>query len=362
MPTNPSTRWDPIPVWGWYYASPGVPAEGNIAFTVADRIRRTDGTAIYPGCAKVEVRIGDSVGQDGAVRSAVRAGLLARDTAAAAAAGVTFNAAAWDAAWDAALTAAVFTSYYASDDPDIIEKGYQVQVDERLTIPYGSGKTYFIQPMLSDLAKPVPGINLADVEVPPGSPNAPAPIYAKGQPGGVAGLDADGAVVDAFGVKVVAGGTVGATGPQGPAGPAGVTGNTGPVGPAGPQGFAGSQGPTGPAGPAGPAGPQGLKGDTGAAGIAGPTGPAGAVGPAGPTGPAGSAGATGTAGPAGATGPAGPTGPTGPAGSAAPINQLGTPSNPVTDPNATRPTGLTRVYWDCATAPVNGAVGDKWDH
>ncbi len=34
-------------------------------------------------------------------------------------------------------------------------------------------------------------------------------------------------------------------------------------------------------------------------------------------------------------------------------NTLGTLSNPVTDPNAKRPTGLTRVVWDTPTTPVN---------
>ena len=39
-------------------------------------------------------------------------------------------------------------------------------------------------------------------------------------------------------------------------------------------------------------------------------------------------------------------------------NALGTPNNPVTDPAAARPTGLTKVWWDCATDPTNWVNGD----
>lgn len=39
-------------------------------------------------------------------------------------------------------------------------------------------------------------------------------------------------------------------------------------------------------------------------------------------------------------------------------NTLGTPTNPVTDPAAARPTGLTIVYWRTTTDPTNWAVGD----
>lgn len=41
-------------------------------------------------------------------------------------------------------------------------------------------------------------------------------------------------------------------------------------------------------------------------------------------------------------------------------NTLGTPNNPVTDASAARPTGLTRVYWLCATQPTNWQNGDEW--
>lgn len=53
--------------------------------------------------------------------------------------------------------------------------------------------------------------------------------------------------------------------------------------------------------------------------------------------------------------PAGGTTSDGSAGSA---NALGTFANPVTDPNAPRPTGLTRVVWDTVTDPVNWVIND----
>ena len=39
-------------------------------------------------------------------------------------------------------------------------------------------------------------------------------------------------------------------------------------------------------------------------------------------------------------------------------NTLGTFSNPIVDPNAVRPTGLTRVVFDTVTDPINWAIGD----
>lgn len=46
---------------------------------------------------------------------------------------------------------------------------------------------------------------------------------------------------------------------------------------------------------------------------------------------------------------------------AAYFNVLGTASNPVTNASATRPTGLTRVYWYTATQPTNWINGDVWE-
>jgi len=53
---------------------------------------------------------------------------------------------------------------------------------------------------------------------------------------------------------------------------------------------------------------------------------------------------------------AAPSGGTGGSGTSA--NALGTMNNPVTDPAAARPTGLTRVVWDCATDPTNWVDND----
>ena len=45
---------------------------------------------------------------------------------------------------------------------------------------------------------------------------------------------------------------------------------------------------------------------------------------------------------------------------AADINMLGAANNPVTDASVARPTGLTVVYWRCATQPTNWLPNDIW--
>jgi hypothetical protein len=45
---------------------------------------------------------------------------------------------------------------------------------------------------------------------------------------------------------------------------------------------------------------------------------------------------------------------------AAYFNVLGTASNPVTNASAARPTGLTKVFWQCPTQPTNWIAGDEW--
>lgn len=42
------------------------------------------------------------------------------------------------------------------------------------------------------------------------------------------------------------------------------------------------------------------------------------------------------------------------------VDRSGTANNPVTNAAATRPSGLTVVYWMCATQPTNLAAGDIW--
>ncbi len=197
---NPNDRWNAVPVWGFYFNGDDVtPQGGKVVLTLTQRVSRVDGRRIYPEGARIERTIGDT-DADPVTRDAVRAAWRAADEAKAAAAGEVFDGAVWDARWNDLLKGSVFASFPASDDPDIVQTGYQVKVEERLNS--GAGKIYYVQPLLAHLDGVPPGINLGLIEVPPGSPTAPAPVYAKGLPGGVAPLDADGDVVDAEGTKV----------------------------------------------------------------------------------------------------------------------------------------------------------------
>lgn len=197
----PINKWDLIPVYGVYMTAPGdTPVSGSVRFTLSQRVTRTDGRLIHPEGARVQVTIGAADQQDATVRAAVRTAWRNADQTAQ---GAGFDGAAWDIWWDTVvLPAAIFTGFPASDDPDITQRGWTVSVEE--AIP--GGKKYAIQPLLSQLETPIPGINLGLVEVPPGAPTVPAPVYAKGVAGGVAALDADGDVVDALGEKVTGGG------------------------------------------------------------------------------------------------------------------------------------------------------------
>lgn len=203
---NPSSRWDLVPVYGVYLKIDDTPSLGTVTFTLNSRITRDDGRIIYPDGATKVARVGVAEDQNSTVRSTVRAAWRAADQAANIMpnqAGA-FDGTAWDTWWDdVVVPAAVFTSFPAVDDPDIVQAVPGVTVREQLQS--GGGKQYTITPLLSHLDLTIPGINLGTIEVPPGSPSVPAPMYAKGIPGGIAGLDADGDVVDADGVKVVAG-------------------------------------------------------------------------------------------------------------------------------------------------------------
>lgn len=198
----PINKWDLVPVYGVYMTAPGdTPVAGTVRFTLSQRVTRTDGRTIYPEGARVQVTIGAADQQDASVRAAVRSAWRAADQTAQ---GVGFDGAAWDVWWDTiVLPAAVFTGFPASDDPDISQRGWTVGVEEALT--GASGRKYAIQPLLAQLETPIPGVNLGMVDVPPGSPTVPAPVYAKGVAGGIAALDADGDVVDAAGEKVAGG-------------------------------------------------------------------------------------------------------------------------------------------------------------
>lgn len=199
---NPTLGWDKIPVFGWWSDNPGVPSGGRIHLTVKQRIRRVDGRMIYPGGATRSVTIGNLDEQDPDIRTAVHDAMKVRDQAAQ---GADFDEAAWEARWTQNLTAAIFTSFWAADDPDITphgsgDEGYKVTVTEELTS--AAGRSYPVQPLISHLDLAVPGVNLADVEIPPDAPIVPAPVLAKGQPGGIAALDSQGDVINAHGVKV----------------------------------------------------------------------------------------------------------------------------------------------------------------
>jgi hypothetical protein len=183
---NPSSRWDRVPVYGVYLTADDQPVPGTVNFGFATRVTRVDGRIIYPQGATRTATIGNTDQQDSTIRSVVRAAWRAAD---AASAGGGFDGTAWDTWWDDVIVpAAIFTSFPALDDPDITQQeGAAVLVKEALTT--GLGKQYAITPLLAQLDTPIPGINLGTIEVPPGSPTVPAPMYAKGVAGGVASLD-----------------------------------------------------------------------------------------------------------------------------------------------------------------------------
>jgi hypothetical protein len=186
MMANPSSQWDFVPVYGvWLNPMTRTASPGEVSFSLSARITRVDGREIYPDGALLKATIGDQAQQDAEVRSIVRAAWRAADEAAL---GEAFDGTAWDARWDTVVVpAAIFVRFPAADDPDIVQTGWTVTVSEALQS--GGGKKYSIQPLLSQLDNPIPGINLGTIEVPPGSPTVPAPMYAKGVAGGVASLD-----------------------------------------------------------------------------------------------------------------------------------------------------------------------------
>lgn len=193
---NPTRQWDQMPVYGWWDIKTG----DQLLLTVPDRVRRQDGRMVYPGGKTVTVTVGKAEDQDPAARSEVRAAMRARDEAAAVAAGGTFDGTAWDVEWDAALTKAVFVYFYLTDDPDITPNGWQVRVEEKFA--GNVGKIYAIDTLSELLLLDVPGVNLSLQDPPPGSPSAPEPVYAKGQPGGIAGLSVNGFPLTADGVEL----------------------------------------------------------------------------------------------------------------------------------------------------------------
>jgi hypothetical protein len=159
--TNPTTGWDQVPIVGTWLNLDNTPKSGKIQFTLTERVNRTDGTAIYPRGGKLIVSLAST-------------GLGA---------------------------GSITTSFPASDDPDIMQTGWQIFVEEQLSD--GSGQNYYIQPKLSDLPG---GINLNLVVVSSIAPDTPDPVYMRSKPGGLAGLNSSGQVINAAGTPVTGGG------------------------------------------------------------------------------------------------------------------------------------------------------------
>lgn len=158
-PGNPTGRWDFVPVYGTWHRDPATeePCTGYVTLSITHRITRTDGSAIYPKGVTRRISL------DG--------------------------------------TGSIATAFPAVDDPDIVEQDWVVKVVEEID---GSAPvTYEIEPRLSHLLLDPPGVNLVRVQQQTGGPS-PAPALIRGVPGGLAGLDADGDVIDADGGKVTA--------------------------------------------------------------------------------------------------------------------------------------------------------------
>lgn len=190
---NPSRRWDRIPIYGVYAHPGGASIGGTVTFTFTQRVLRVDGRVIYAAGATLSVAIGDTAAQDSTIRASVRDAWRAADQAAA---GESWDGLAWDVWWDDMVVPnAVFVGFPGLDDPDIVHNPENLgSVTVKEVLSAGTGRTYPIVPLVAHLDLPVPGINLGTIEVPPGSPTNPAPMYAKGVAGGVASLGLDGRV------------------------------------------------------------------------------------------------------------------------------------------------------------------------
>lgn len=163
--TNPTSGWDSVPVYGRWLREPesGDPMVGSIELLIEERINLADGSAVYPAGFKRTA----TIGSDGRIT----------------------------------------TTCPANDDPNIVQHGWSMKVIEKFD-DGRSGRTYNVQPTLAHLALTPPGLNLSAVIAEASA--SPTVSSVRGAPGGVAGLDADGDVIDADGVKVTAGGTTAA--------------------------------------------------------------------------------------------------------------------------------------------------------
>lgn len=188
---NPTRAWDRVPFW-CVYRNPitGGPLDVTVEITASGTFTRVDGREIYLEGATVKVRAGVLEDQDPDVRAAVRDAWRAEDQARL---GAQFDGLAWDVTWDTQIVpAGVFGQFPGIDDPDIVQTNFSATVVERLK--NSQARRYPIQPRLAHLDLPIPGINLATIEVPPGGPFDPPLMYAKGIAGGVASLDETGKV------------------------------------------------------------------------------------------------------------------------------------------------------------------------
>ena len=188
---NPTRRWDRVPFWA-VYRNPitGGPLDVTVEITAGGTFTRADGREIYLEGAAVKVRAGVLEEQDPDVRAAVRDAWRTEDQALL---GAQFDGQAWDVEWDTQIVpCAVFGRFPAVDDPDLVQVDFSARVVEKLK--NAQVRRYAIQPRLSHLDLPIPGINLATIEVPPGGSDVPPLMYAKGIAGGVASLDKTGKV------------------------------------------------------------------------------------------------------------------------------------------------------------------------
>lgn len=155
--SDPTTGWDAVPIYADWDTDPitNAPASGTVEFRLRSRINLVSGATIYPLGFKRVVSL-DSGGS-------------------------------------------IATTFPAVDDPAIVQKEWYVEVTEKIT---GTPDlTYYIQPRLAHLdITPRPGLNLGTILVDQAQTQTPALM--RGLAGGVAGLDADGDVIDARGAKV----------------------------------------------------------------------------------------------------------------------------------------------------------------
>lgn len=149
----PSPSFAVIPVFGTWRTLNGDPVDGLVRFTVSTRVVSITDNIIFPKGSTWDEPLGKTSGS-------------------------------------------ISISLPAVDDTDNTPVDWSIHVQEMFS--NAQGESYDIKPKLAML--PV-GLNLRSV-IPPGATNDPAESLIRGVRGGIAGLDADGDVIDAFGTKV----------------------------------------------------------------------------------------------------------------------------------------------------------------